>query len=143
MRFKLTSIFFIFLFIFDISNAHTHFPITRDSEANIFKGKILYEQHCASCHMVNLVGAADWKGVDKDGHRKAPPLNGTGHTWHHSDEILHKIIKLGFAKLINNYEGKMYGFGEKINDEGIDNVLSYIKSYWADDIYQHQISMSK
>ncbi len=93
--------------------------------------------------MVNLVGAADWKGVDKDGHRKAPPLNGTGHTWHHSDEILHKIIKLGFAKLINNYEGKMYGFGEKINDEGIDNVLSYIKSYWADDIYQHQISMSK
>jgi len=37
----------------------------------------------------------------------------------------------------------MYGFGEKINDEGIDNVLSYIKSYWAEDIYQHQINMSK
>ena len=43
--------------------------------------------------MVNLAGAADWKGVDKDGHRKAPPLNGTGHTWHHNDELLHKIIK--------------------------------------------------
>ena len=143
MRFKLIIIFITSLFIFEISNAHNHFPITRDSEANIFKGKVLYEQHCTSCHMVNLAGAADWKGVDKDGHRKAPPLNGTGHTWHHNDEILHKIIKLGFAKLINNYEGKMYGFGEKINDEGIDNVLSYIKSYWADDIYQHQISMSK
>ena len=143
MRFKLIIIFITSSFVFEFSNAHNHFPITRDSEANIFKGKVLYEQHCASCHMVNLVGAADWKGVDKDGHRKAPPLNGTGHTWHHNDEILHKIIKLGFAKLINNYEGKMYGFGEKINDEGIDNVLSYIKSYWADDIYQHQISMSK
>ena len=143
MRFKFIIIFITSLFVFEISNAHNHFPITRDSEANIFKGKVLYEQHCASCHMVNLAGAADWKGVDKDGHRKAPPLNGTGHTWHHSDEILHKIIKLGFAKLINNYEGKMYGFGEKINDEGIDNLLSYIKSYWADDIYQHQINMSK
>ena len=143
MNFKFLIIFITSLFVFEMSNAHNHVPITRDSEANRFKGKVLYEQHCASCHMVNLVGAADWKGVNKDGHRKAPPLNGTGHTWHHNDEILHKIIKLGFAKLINNYEGKMYGFGEKINDEGIDNVLSYIKSYWADDIYQHQISMSK
>ena len=54
-----------------------------------------------------------------------------------------KQILNNFLEEINNYEGKMYGFGEKINDEGIDNVLSYIKSYWADDIYQHQISMSK
>ena len=143
MRPKLIIIFIISLFASEVVSAHNHFPITRDSEANIFKGKILYEQHCASCHMVNLVGAADWKGVDKDGHRKAPPLNGTGHTWHHNDELLHKIIKHGFPKLIKNYQGKMNGFGDKIDDAGIDNILSYIKSYWADDIYEYQISMSK
>ena len=32
---------------------------------------------------------------------------------------------------------------DKIDDSGINNILSYIKSYWADDIYQYQISMSK
>ena len=75
MRLKLIIILIYSLFTFEILNAHNHFPITRDSEANILKGKVLYEQHCASCHMVNLTGAVDWKGVDKDGHRKAPPLN--------------------------------------------------------------------
>ena len=138
-------IFFLifFLGIINAANAHSHYPITRDSEENILKGKKLYNQYCASCHQVNLSGAKNWKGFDEDGHRKAPPLNGTGHTWHHSDELLHKIIKYGFAKLIKDYQGKMMGFGENINDEGIDNILSYIKSYWKDDIYEYQLELSK
>ena len=132
-----------FLGIINTANSHSHYPITRDSEENILKGKKLYNQYCASCHQVNLSGAKNWKGFDEDGHRKAPPLNGTGHTWHHSDELLHKIIKYGFAKLIKDYQGKMMGFGENINDEGIDNILSYIKSYWKDDIYEYQLELSK
>ena len=138
-------IFFLiyFLGIINASNSNSHYPITRDSEENILKGKKLYNQYCASCHQVNLSGAKNWKGFDEDGHRKAPPLNGTGHTWHHSDELLHKIIKYGFAKLIKDYQGKMMGFGENINDEGIDNILSYIKSYWKDDIYEYQLEISK
>jgi len=138
-------IFFLIFFvgIINTANAHSHYPITRDSEENILKGKKLYNQYCASCHQVNLSGAKNWKGFDEDGHRKAPPLNGTGHTWHHSDELLHKIIKYGFAKLIKDYQGKMMGFGENINDEGIDNILSYIKSYWKDDIYEYQLELSK
>jgi len=93
--------------------------------------------------MSNLSGAKNWKGVDKDGHRKAPPLNGTGHTWHHDDASLHNIIKYGLAKIVKNYEGKMIGFGDKINDKQIDSVLSYIKSHWEDQIYDRQISISK
>jgi mono/diheme cytochrome c family protein len=123
--------------------SHSHYPITKDDPLKIEAGKLLYNQYCASCHQVNLAGAKNWKGFDEDGHRKAPPLNGTGHTWHHSDELLHKIIKHGFAKLIKNYEGKMMGFGDNIEDEGIDNILSYIKSYWNDDIYFHQLEISK
>ena len=111
-----------------LSLTHSHYPITRDSLEAIKNGKILYNQYCASCHQPNLAGAANWQGLDEDGHRKAPPLNGTGHTWHHTDELLHRMIKYGFAKLIKNYEGKMMGFGDKISDEGIDNILSYIKS---------------
>ena len=140
---KILFFLIFFLGIINTANAHSHYPITIDSEENILKGKKLYNQYCASCHQVDLSGAKNWKGVDEDGHRKAPPLNGTGHTWHHSDELLHKIIKYGFVKLIKNYEGKMMGFGDKIDDQGIDNILSYIKSYWKDDIYNQQLEISK
>ena len=138
----------IFFIIFSISLtvssiAHSHFPITTESKIMIERGKLAYQDNCASCHMVNLSGAEDWKGVDEDGHRKAPPLNGTGHTWHHDDKTLHAIIKYGLAKLVNNYEGKMIGFGDKLSDKDIDSVLAYIKSYWPKDKYDHQINMSK
>ena len=140
------KVFLVLVFLFSFSEnsfASNHYPITRESQMNILKGKKLYKQYCASCHQSNLSGAVDWKGLDKDGHRKAPPLNGSAHTWHHSDEVLHKIIKYGFAKLVKNYEGKMYGYGDKIDDQGIDNILSYIKSYWNDEIYEYQINLSK
>ena len=141
MRILLTLVSFIL--ISETSYSHSHFPITRDSALMIARGKIVYESNCVSCHQVNLVGAENWKGVDKDGHRKAPPLNGTGHTWHHDDASLHNIIKYGLAKIVKNYEGKMIGFGDKINDKQIDSVLSYIKSHWEDQIYDRQISISK
>ena len=141
MRILLTLVSFIL--ISETSYSHSHFPITRDSALMIARGKIVYESNCVSCHQVNLVGAENWKVVDKDGHRKAPPLNGTGHTWHHDDASLHNIIKYGLAKIVKNYEGKMIGFGDKINDKQIDSVLSYIKSHWEDQIYERQISISK
>ena len=141
MRILLTLVSFIL--ISETSYSHSHFPITRDSALMIARGKVVYESNCVSCHQVNLVGAENWKGVDKDGHRKAPPLNGTGHTWHHDDTSLHNIIKYGLAKIVKNYEGKMIGFGDKINDKQIDSVLSYIKSHWEDQIYDRQISISK
>ena len=93
----------------------------------IERGKIAYEKNCVSCHMINLAGAENWKGMDEDGHRKAPPLNGTGHTWHHDDKTLHAIIKYGLAKLVKNYEG----------------ILAYAKSFWPIDKYEYQINMSK
>ena len=140
---RILIILLSFIFISEASFSHSHFPITRDSALMIARGKILYESNCVSCHQVNLIGAENWKGLDDDGHRKAPPLNGTGHTWHHDDASLHNIIKYGLAKIVKNYEGKMIGFGDKINDKQIDSVLSYIKSHWEDEIYERQISISK
>ena len=132
-----------FLFITETSYSHSHFPITRDSTLMVARGKIIYENNCVSCHQVNLIGAENWEGLDEDGHRKAPPLNGMGHTWHHDDATLHNIIKYGLAKLVKNYDGKMIAFGDKINDKQINSVLSYIKSHWEDEIYERQISISK
>ena len=132
-----------FVFISEASYSNIHFPITRDSALMIARGKIVYENNCVSCHQVNLVGAKNWKGLDEDGHRKAPPLNGTGHTWHHEDATLHNIIKYGLNKLVKNYEGKMLGFKHKLRDKDIDSILSYMKSFWPTNKYQQQINLSK
>ena len=139
----ITLIAIFFLSLNNNSYSDNHFPITRDSVLMIARGKIAYQNNCASCHQVNLAGAKNWKGVDEDGHRKAPPLNGTGHTWHHDDETLHKIIKYGLVGIISDYEGKMAGFKDNLSDKDIDSVLAYIKSFWPDDYYQHQINLSK
>ena len=142
---KLISLITVF-FIYNMSNtvsAHNHFPITTGSKLMIERGKIAYNNNCVSCHMINLAGAEDWKGVDEDGHRKAPPLNGTGHTWHHDDKTLHAIIKYGLAKLVKNYEGKMIGFEDKLADKEIDSILAYLKSFWPIEKYEYQIQMSK
>ena len=101
------KILILFLFLAEFSYSDNHFPITKNSETMIARGKILYKNNCVSCHQVNLVGAKNWKGLDEDGHRKAPPLNGTGHTWHHDDATLHTIIKYGLVKLVSDYKGKM------------------------------------
>ena len=140
---KILLIILSFILVNQISYSHSHFPITRDSTLMIARGKIIYESNCVSCHQVNLVGAENWKGLDEDGHRKAPPLNGTGHTWHHDDASLHNIIKYGLAKIVKSYDGKMLGFEDNLKDQDIDSVLAYIKSFWPDDVYQQQINLSK
>ena len=140
---KIIVLLFLSIIFIKSSFAPNHYPITTDSKIIIAKGKIAYENNCVSCHQINLSGAENWKGLDEDGHRKAPPLNGTGHTWHHDDKTLHSIIKYGLAKLVKNYQGKMAGFGDVLNDDEIDNVLAYIKSYWPKDKYQYQIDLNK
>ena len=131
------------VFISEISYSRNHFPITRDSELMIAKGKIAYQNNCSSCHKANLAGAKNWKELDEDGHRKAPPLNGAGHSWHHDDATLYDVIKYGLVKLVKNYQGKMLGFEDKLKDDDIDSVLAYIKSFWPNDKYQRQINLSK
>ena len=140
---RILIILLSFIFISEASYSNSHFPITRDSELMIARGKIIYQNNCISCHQVNLVGVENWKELDEDGHRKSPPLNGTGHTWHHDDATLHNIIKYGLVKLVKNYQGKMLGYEDKLKDKDIDSVLAYIKSFWPDDMYQHQINLSK
>ena len=139
-------IFFIvsFLLCSTLAYSNHHFPITRDNKEAVALGQKLYNQNCASCHQANLAGQKDWKTkLDSDGQRLAPPLNGTGHTWHHPDAMLHEVIKYGYANIIKNYKGKMMGFANVLNDKDIDHILTYVKSFWDDDVYRHQINISK
>ena len=59
-----------------------------------------------------------------------PPLNGTGHTWHHSEEQLYNIIRYGLKFYNENYDGKMQG-NDKLSDEDVWSILEYIKSVLA------------
>ena len=122
-------IFFIFLFIFLSFNTSS---ISKNID--LFKGIELYNKNCSSCHMMNLAGNPDWKtGVDEDGQRLAPPLNGTGHTWHHSPNQLYQIIRYGYKKFDPNYKGKMLG-NEELSEDDVWSILEYIKSIWPEEI---------
>ena len=63
------------------------------------------------------------------------------HTWHHSDKLLQGIIKNGLGFYVKDYKGKMNGFSHLLNDEQIDLVLAYVKSYWKKDVYEYQIKL--
>jgi mono/diheme cytochrome c family protein len=115
------------------------------SGSEVFKiGKEIYKNNCASCHQINLSGQVNWKeNLDDDGHRLAPPMDGSGHTWHHDDKTLFYIIKYGLAKLVPNYQGKMMGFGDSLSDEEIKATLAYVKSFWSKDKYGYQMKLNK
>jgi mono/diheme cytochrome c family protein len=101
---------------------------------DIFKGMELYTKNCASCHMGNLAGNPNWKsGVDDDGQRLPPPLNGAGHTWHHSPDQLFQVIRYGYKKFDPNYKGKMLG-NEDLSEDDVWSILEYIKSIWPEEI---------
>jgi mono/diheme cytochrome c family protein len=68
-----------------------------DDALIIARGEAVYVAHCASCHGKNLEGQPGWNAQDKDGFLPAPPHDESGHTWHHPDTLLFRIIAGGQA----------------------------------------------
>ena len=63
----------------------------------------------------------------------APPHDENGHTWHHSDADLFRLIKEGVAAAVGgNYESDMPAFEDVLSDEEILAVLAFIKSAWPE-----------
>ena len=120
----------------------TLYPITIDDAEQVVLGKAVYQNNCSSCHKVNLAGEPQWKIRDGIGNLPAPPLNGNGHAWHHQDEMLFRIIKYGTGSFVENYEGNMKAYNDKLSDEEIRAVIAYMKSFWSKDKYEKQIMLS-
>lgn len=103
-----------------------------DDEQLVALGQQVYVEACASCHGENLEGQPNWR-IRLDNRRlPAPPHDETGHTWHHPDEMLFGMTKLGpqaFAGL-DGYESDMPAFEGMLTDQEISAVLAYIKSTW-------------
>ena len=89
-------------------------------------GEALYMQYCAACHGVNLEGQPDWQGPNADGVFPAPPHTRDGHTWHHPDSQLLQIIAEGGTTL----NSAMPAFGDRLNQDEMEAILAYIKSFW-------------
>lgn len=66
------------------------------------------------------------------GRLPAPPHDATGHTWHHSDRQLFRIVDEGPAAIMPGYETDMPGFGQVMSDIEIKAVLDYIKGTWPE-----------
>jgi mono/diheme cytochrome c family protein len=95
------------------------------------EGRALYLERCASCHGGNLEGHPDWMVRKPDGKLPAPPHDASGHTWHHSDEQLLRIVR-GLAAIAPGYQTDMPAFGSDLTDAQIIAILDYIKSTWPE-----------
>lgn len=102
----------------------------------LMEGEAIYKAECASCHGANLEGQPNWRTRRADGKLPAPPHDASGHTWHHPREQLARIVKFGMVPPVapQGYVSDMPGYGGKLSDKQIDNVLSYIESRWPAEI---------
>lgn len=94
-------------------------------------GQRLFQKNCAICHGKNAQGAKDWRKPDKEGKSPAPPLNGAGHTWHHSTKSLTNTVKNGTVKI----GGNMPAWKENLSNDEIKLILVWITAQWPDEIY--------
>jgi mono/diheme cytochrome c family protein len=111
--------------------------------AALAEGRDLYLQYCASCHGENLEGQPNWQTRLANGRLPAPPHDASGHTWHHSDEVLFRIVKEGLGAISPGYENDMPAFGDVLSDAEIEAILAYIKSTWPERERDYQRMQSR
>jgi len=107
--------------------------IDSQNAKQVARGSELYERHCASCHGRALEGQPAWRTRLPSGRMPAPPHDDSGHTWHHPDDVLAGITKLGLTPPYAppGYQSDMPAFGSLLTDAQIRDVLAYIKSRWS------------
>lgn len=96
--------------------------------AQVREGRGIYNNNCASCHGAMGQGARNWRERGPDGNFPAPPLNGSGHTWHHPMPALEQIIREGGP-------ANMPAWGQRFSDTEIRSVLAYVQSLWPQQVY--------
>jgi hypothetical protein len=71
-----------------------------------------------------LEGQPDWMRPLPSGRMPAPPHDASGHTWHHRDDVLFRLVKEGVTAVVGGgYESDMPGFAGVLSDEEIPQLL--------------------
>ena len=110
----------------------------------VSQGRQIYSDQCAACHGTDLEGQPDWRSPLPSGRLPAPPHDASGHTWHHPDDVLFRIVKEGTAAIVGGgYESDMPGFADVLSDPEIRAVLAYIKSTWPERERRYQERVSE
>ncbi len=99
---------------------------------HVAAGAKVFQENCAACHGKGAEGANDWRQRLPDGKFPPPPLNGTGHGWHHPLKMLFQVVKFGSP----GGQGNMPPWNEKLTDEEILSAIAWFQSKWPDQIYQ-------
>ncbi|MHB1175596.1 MAG: c-type cytochrome [Sulfuriferula sp.] len=99
--------------------------------AQLKRGAALFQQNCAVCHGAIAQGNPDWRTVGADGKALPPPLDGTGHAWHHPTSGLKLAIKYGSP----GGAGNMPAWKDKLTDLQIDDIIAWFQSLWPDGAY--------
>jgi mono/diheme cytochrome c family protein len=99
--------------------------------AQIENGRKLFVANCSECHGNRAEGAPNWNRPDANGRNSAPPLNGSGHAWHHPTRALVNTIKYGTVRM----GGHMPAWKNKLSDQDIKDVIAWFQSQWPDEVY--------
>lgn len=99
---------------------------------HVSQGGRVFQENCASCHGKQANGAPNWKQMGADGKYPPPPLNGTGHAWHHPLNMLFHVVKNGSP----GGQGAMPAWKEKLSDDEIVAAIAWFQSKWPDEIYR-------
>lgn len=100
----------------------------------VAQGQRLYQANCASCHGGSAGGSVN---------DYPPRHNANGHTWHHGDCELEQIARNGPSPIATADRAstgatippgmQMPAFRDRLSDDEIKAILSYIKTLWTDE----------
>ncbi|MCF6180132.1 MAG: cytochrome c [Geopsychrobacter sp.] len=94
-------------------------------------GQPLYARYCAGCHGEQGQGGKDWDRPKKDGSYSPQPLNGSGHSWHHTLSSLENTIAQG-----GTHPGAtMPGFAHVTTQAQRYTIIAAFQDMWGDVIY--------
>ncbi len=105
------------------------------TDADLVQGHVLYTAYCAGCHGDH--GQGQFPGAPLEpspitNRIGAPPHNETGHSWHHSDDLLVRyVLEGGFTDPAAFYP--MPGFGWRLSVDEARQIVGYIMTLWTDE----------